>query len=156
MNTPSASDSIERSIHIRANRARVWHVLTDAEQFGTWFGADLAGQTFQPGQRTRGRITVCGHEHAWFDVVIETLQPQVLMAFRWHPYSVDPGVDYAAETPTLVTFTLADGPDNGTVLRVIESGFDKLPPDRRQQAFRMNSLGWDPQLNNLARHATPA
>jgi hypothetical protein len=37
---------------------------------------------------------------------------------------------------------------------VIESGFDKVPPARRLEAFRMNSGGWEAQLDNIERHAT--
>jgi len=156
MNTVSDTDRVERSIHIQAPRERVWRALANAEQFGTWFGAELAGQTFQPGQRTRGRITICGHEEAWFDVVIEAMEPPTRMAFRWHPYSVDPAVDYSVEERTLVTFTLSEAPGPSTMLRVVESGFDRLPPQRRQEAFRMNNQGWDVQLANVARHASAA
>lgn len=49
-------------------------------------------------------------------------------------------------------FTLADAPDHGTLLKVVETGFDKLPPERRLEAFRMNSGGWDAQMKNIVRH----
>ena len=148
------SNQIERKILINAPRTRVWLALTDAEQFGRWFGAKLEGQTFAVGQRTRGQITICGHEHAWFDVVTERLQPQTLFAYRWHPYAVDPAEDYEKETPTLVTVTLTDTADHSTLLTVIESGFDHVPPHRRLEAFRMNNQGWVHQLNNIARYAS--
>lgn len=152
MNTPSDTDRIERSILIQASRERVWRALTNAEEFGSWFGVDLKGQTFAPGQRTRGHITYPGYEHLWFDVVVETLDPPTRMAFRWHPYPMDPAVDYTHETPTLVSFTLEEAPGQGTRLTVVESGFDQVPPQRRLEAFRMNSRGWDSQMDNIARH----
>lgn len=154
MNTGSDNDRIERSIVINAPRDRVWHALSNAEVFGTWFGAKLEGQSFAPGRRVRGQITVCGHEDAWFDVVVERVEPQNLLSYRWHPYAVDPAVDYDKEEPTLVTFTLKDAPGNGTLLTVVESGFNKVPPHRRLEAFRMNNPGWDAQLNNIARYAS--
>ena len=154
MNTALDTDRIERTIVINAPRARVWRALSNAEEFGTWFGAKLERQTFTPGQRTRGQITICGHEHVWFDVVIERIEPQDLFSFRWHPYPVDPAVDYTKEEPTLVTFTLKDAPGNGTLLTVVESGFDKVPPHRRLEAFRMNDRGWEAQLNCIAKHVT--
>ena len=154
MSTVLDSNCIERSIVINAPRDRVWRALSNAEEFGTWFGARLQGQTFAPGQRVRGQITICGHEDAWFDVVIERIEPQHLLSYRWHPYAVDPSVDYAKEQPTLVTFTLKDAPGKGTLLTVVESGFDKVPPQRRLEAFRMNSRGWEAQLDNIARHAS--
>src|SRR5690606_41089104 len=100
----------------------------------------------------RGRITICGHEHAWFDVVVERVEPPNLLSYRWHPYAVDPAVDYEKEQPTLVTFSLKAAPGNATLLTVVESGFDKVPPHRRLEAFRMNGRGWEAQLGNIARH----
>jgi uncharacterized protein YndB with AHSA1/START domain len=149
----SETDRIERSTLINAPRARVWELLSNAEQFGTWFGANLKGQAFAPGQRARGNITYPGYEHVFFDVVVERIEPEELLSYRWHPYAVDPAVDYTHEEPTLVTFTLADAPGNGTLLKVVESGFDKVPPHRRLEAFRMNSGGWEAQMENIRRHA---
>jgi len=148
------SDAIERSILINAPRSRVWRMLTTAEEFGRWFGADLKGQAFQPGQRTRGRITIEGFTHVMFDVLVERIEPEKLFSWRWHPYAGDPAVDYSQEEPTRVTFTLADAPGNATLLTAVESGFSKVPPHRRLEAFRANSGGWDYQLENIRRHAT--
>lgn len=146
------SDRIERSIVIAAPRERVWRALSDAGEFGAWFGADLAGQRFDAGKRARGRITIKGYDHLWFDIVVERIEPQTLLAYRWHPYAIDPAVDYSQEEPTLVTFTLADAPGGATLLTVVESGFDKVPPQRRLEAFRMNSRGWEAQMACIARH----
>jgi uncharacterized protein YndB with AHSA1/START domain len=154
MTTVLDTDRIERSVVINAPRARVWRALSNAEEFGAWFGADLKGQTFAPGRRTRAQMTACGHEHVWFDIVIERMEPQDMLSYRWHPYAVDPAVDYAKEQPTLVTFTLKDAPGNATLLKVVESGFDNVPPHRRLQAFRMNSRGWEMQMNNIVRHVS--
>lgn len=152
MSTTADTDRIERSIVLNAPRDRVWHALSNAEDFGKWFGANLQGQTFAAGQRARGQITISGYEHVWFDVVIERIEPKDLLSYRWHPYAIDPAIDYEQESPTLVTFMLKDAPGNGTVLTVVETGFDKLPPQRRLDAFRMNGSGWTAQLNNIARH----
>ena len=149
MNT--STDRIERSIAINAPRAKVWRALTNAEEFGTWFGADLKGQRFAPGQRARGKITFKGYEHLTFDVVVDRIEPEDLMSYRWHPYAHDPKVDYTKEEPTLVTFTLKDD-GNGTLLTVVETGFDRLPPERRMETFRMNTLGWESQTKKLAQH----
>ena len=154
MTQASDTDRIERSILINAPRERVWRALTNADEFGAWFGADLAGQQFQPGRRARGRITHCGYTDNFFDAVIERIQPQDLMSFHWHPFAVNPAIDYAAEQPTLVTFTLKDVPGQGVLLTVVESGFDKVPASRRREAFEMNSPGWEAQLHNVARYAS--
>ncbi len=152
MTAASNTDRIERSILIQAPRERIWRALSDATQFGQWFGANLAGNTFAPGARVRGPITICGHEDAIFDAQIERVEPQQLLSYLWHPYAVDPAIDYSAETPTLVTLTLHDAADGATMLKVVESGFDKVPPHRRVEAFNMNSRGWEAQLKNVARY----
>ncbi len=150
--TATDTDRIERRVVIDAPRERVWRALSNAEEFGTWFGANLKGQTFAPGQRTRGNITHPGYEHIQFDVVIDRIEPQDLLSYRWHPYPSDSTVDYSKETPTLVTFTLKDAPGKGTLMTVVESGFDRVPPGRRGEAFRMNSRGWEAQLDNIVLH----
>jgi len=152
MNTTSDTDRIERSVVISASRERVWRALSNAEEFGNWFGANLKGQMFTPGQRVRGQITHPGYEHAYFEAVIEHIEPQDLFSFRWHPYAVDSALDYTKEQPTLVVFTLREGSDGATLLTVVESGFDRLPPYRRLEAFRMNSQGWEAQFDNIVRH----
>jgi uncharacterized protein YndB with AHSA1/START domain len=145
----SSTDRIERSIHINAPRSRVWRAISNAEEFGSWFGANLKGQTIAPGQRVKGLITIKGYEHVAFDVMVERVEPENLLAFRWHPYAVDPKIDYSNEQRTLVTFELKDA-GRGTLLSVVESGFDSVPPSRRLEAFRMNSGGWEAQLKNIA------
>ena len=154
MTTSPDTDRIERSILIDTPRARVWRALSDAQAFGEWFGANLKGQTFAAGQRARGQITIAGYEHITFDVIVERIEPERLLAYRWHPYAVDPAVDYSKEQRTLVTFTLEDAPGGGTLLTVVESGFDQVPPGRRLEAVRMNTRGWEAQLDNIQRHAT--
>ena len=157
MNTQTeATDRIERSIVIAAPRSRVWRLISNAEEFGRWFGADLGGQSFTVGQRTQGPITIPGFTHILFDVIVERMEPEHVFAWRWHPYAVDPKVDYSKEERTVVTWTLEDAPAGGTLVKTVEAGFDKVPPGRRLEAFRMNSRGWDGQLENIRKHATAA
>lgn len=144
------SDRIEKSIEMKAPVSRVWHALTDHEEFGTWFRGGLDGP-FVPGQVSRGRITYPGYEHIRWEAVVQTMEPERLFSFTWHPYAIEPDQDYSAEPPTLVEFTLEPIP-GGTLLRVVESGFDKIPAKRRLEAFRMNEGGWSAQMQNIAQH----
>jgi uncharacterized protein YndB with AHSA1/START domain len=146
------TDRIEKSILLRAARSKVWRALTTADQFGAWFGATLEGD-FIPGSTVRGRITIPKYEHVTFEILIERVEPERLMSFRWHPYAVDPQVDYSAEPMTLVEFTLTDAA-GGTTLTVVESGFDRIPLARRAEAFRMNEGGWESQIKNIERYVT--
>lgn len=150
----TSTDRIERTIHVAAPRSRVWRAITTAEEFGRWFGANLDGQVFAVGQRTQGPINIKGFEHILFDVTVERMEPEHTFAWRWHPYAVDPKVDYSQEERTLVTWTLQDAPGGGTLVKALETGFDKLMPERRMDAFRMNSRGWDGQLENVRKHVT--
>ncbi|HEY8356491.1 MAG TPA: SRPBCC family protein [Ramlibacter sp.] len=154
MNAPASTDRIERTILVAAPRSRVWRAITTPEEFGRWFGANLEGQAFAVGQRTQGQINIKGFEHVVFDVIVERMEPERTFAWRWHPYAVDPKVDYSGEERTLVTWTLEDAPDGGTLVKTVESGFDKVPPQRRMEAFRMNSGGWTAQLENVRKHVT--
>jgi len=151
-----STDRIERSVVLNAPRARVWQALTNAEEFGDWFGANLKGQTFAPGQRARGHLTFKGYEDYFFDIVVDRIEPKNLMSYHWHPYPMDKSIDYDKEEPTLVTFTLTDAPKNGTLLTVVETGFDKVPPSRRLEAFRMNSGGWESQMKRITAHVESA
>ena len=135
-----STDQIERSVLINAPLDKVWHAISSAEEFGTWFGVNLKGQNFEVGQSACGLITGCGHENVWFDVVIESIEAPKLLSYRWHPCPIDPAVDYSKESPILVTFTLKDVA-SGTLLKVVESGYDNVPSRRRLEAFLMNSNG---------------
>ena len=148
--TTTATDRIEKTIRLRAPRSRVWRAIADTPQFGAWFGVKIDG-AFAEGATVRGRITHPGYEHLTMEMVIERMEPERLFAYRWHPHAVDPKVDYSPEPMTLVEFTLDDTSD-GTVLTIVESGFDRLPLARRAEAFRMNESGWAEQLRRIERH----
>jgi uncharacterized protein YndB with AHSA1/START domain len=144
------TNRIEKRIELRAPVARVWRALTDHREFGEWFRVRL-DSPFVPGQVSRGRITYPGYEHLKWEATVQTMEPERLFSFTWHPYAVDPKIDYSKEPTTLVEFRL-EPKDGGTVLTVTESGFDAVPKERRFEAFRMNEGGWAEQMQNIARH----
>jgi uncharacterized protein YndB with AHSA1/START domain len=150
MQTVTSTDRIEKQIRLDSPVSRVWRAITDTREFGTWFGVALDG-TFTPGAHVRGRITIKGYEHVPFEAVVEAMKPERFFSFRWHPYAIDPAVDYSKEPMTLVEFTLEPDGD-GTLLTVVESGFDAIPASRRVKAFEMNSAGWAGQLNNIRKY----
>lgn len=148
-----STDRIEKSIVLRAPKSRVWRAITTAGEFGSWFGAKLEGE-FAPGARVSGRITIPGYEHVVLEMTIERVDPERLFSYRWHPYAIEPNVDYSKEPATLVEFRLEEAPGGGTKLTVTESGFDRIPAERRAEAFRMNDQGWAGQIRNIERHVT--
>ena len=148
----SVRDRIEKKIHLRAPRARVWRAITDPKEFGEWFGVRFE-DPFVPGARVRGRITIPQYEGMRMDIWIERMEPESLFSYRWHPYALDQDADYSKEPTTLVEFRLADAA-GGTDLTVIESGFDLVPAARRAEAYRMNEGGWAAQMRNIERYVS--
>ena len=144
------NDRIEKSIELAAPVSRVWRALTDYREFGEWFRVELEGP-FVPGQTSRGRITYPGFEHVTMQVTVQKMEHERLFSYTWHPYAIDPKVDYSHEPPTLVEFALEKIP-SGTRLTVIESGFDKIPVARRATAFTANEGGWTKQMELIQKY----
>jgi len=144
------SNAIEKRIELNAPVSRVWRALIDYREFGEWFRVKLDGP-FMPGEISTGHITYPGYEHLKWEATVQKMEPERLFSFTWHPYAVDPKVDYSNEPATLVEFRL-EPKDKGTVLYLTESGFDTLPKDRRFEAFRMNEDGWTEQMTNIEKH----
>jgi uncharacterized protein YndB with AHSA1/START domain len=148
------SNSIEKRIELKAPLSRVWRALTDHREFGEWFRVALDAP-FVPGEVARGHITYPGYEHLKWEATVQRMEPERLFSFTWHPYAVDPAIDYSSEPTTLVEFRLEAKEGGGTVLFLTESGFDAIPRDRQIEAFRMNERGWTTQMTNIARHVEP-
>jgi uncharacterized protein YndB with AHSA1/START domain len=147
--TTASTDRIERKILLRASRSRVWRALTDSREFGAWFGV-TSTSTFAAGARIREKVQIQNYEHLTFDVVIEEMIPERRFSWRWHPGSEPPALN---EPTTLVVFELEDAP-GGTLVTVVETGFDGLPPSRYNKAFRENTDGWAQQMESLERYVT--
>jgi uncharacterized protein YndB with AHSA1/START domain len=154
------TNRIIKTTVLRARLERVWHAISDAKQFGAWFGAEFDAP-FVAGVRLRGRIVPTQvdpdvakmqepHAGTTFVVFVERLEPMRLLSFRWHPYAVD-AKDYTTEPTTLVEFELTAVPD-GTQLTITESGFDDVPLERRAQAFASNEQGWEHQVTLIAKY----
>jgi len=157
----STTDRIEKQILLRASHERVWSAISDARQFGSWFGMRLDGP-FVAGARLTGHIvpTTVDAEVAKaqepysgtaFEVLVERLEPMRLFSFRWHPYAVERGTDYSNEPTTLVEFVL-EPKSEGTLLTITESGFDRLPLERRAEAFKSNEGGWEAQTRLIEKY----
>ena len=141
------ANQIEKKIELKAPVSRVWRALTDYREFGEWFRVKLDGP-FVPGETSTGYITWPGYEHLKWEAVVQEIDPEQYFSYTWHPYSIDPNVDYSLETPTLVEFRL-EKTATGTLLVVTESGFEDIPAERREEAFRKNDGGWAQQVKNI-------
>ncbi|MGA7872956.1 MAG: SRPBCC family protein [Candidatus Binatus sp.] len=159
------TDRIEKKVLLHAPIDRVWRAIIDSRQFGSWFGVKFDGP-FVAGQSIDGRIeptTVDAevaklqepHKGMRFEFAVDRIEPMRLFSFRWHPYAVEPGVDYSKEQATLVVFELEEV-SGGTMLTVTESGFDRIPIERRAKAFAANSDGWEHQMKLIAKYLAQA
>ena len=155
------TDRIEKTIVLRASRERVWRAISNADEFGSWFGVAFDGP-FMAGTRLTGHIRPTRvdpevaklqqpHEGKPFLIWVERLEPQQAFAFRWHPFAIEPDRDYTQEPATLVLFELFDHAD-GILLRISESGFDQIPLERRAAAFAANDGGWSHQCQLIAKY----
>ena len=144
------SDRIEKSIALNAPVDRVWRALTDHNEFGEWFRVKLDGP-FRTGDVSTGRIAYPGYEHLKWEATVKTMDKPRLFSFTWHPYAIEPDVDYSNETPTLVEFKL-EPKGQGTKLTIVESGFSGVPKHRMPEAMRMNERGWAEQIRNIKSH----
>lgn len=148
--TQASTDRIEKEIIVHAPRSKVWRAISDHREFGKWFQAAMK-DPFTPGALSKGNITYPGYEHLKMEIHVERVEPEHHFSFRWHPYAIDPQTDYSREPTTLVVFELEEDPE-GTRVKVTESGFDAIPIERREKAFRMNSGGWEQQMQNIANY----
>jgi uncharacterized protein YndB with AHSA1/START domain len=148
------NDQIEKRMELKAPISRVWRAITDYREFGEWFRVQLDGP-FVAGQVSRGQITYPGCEHIKWEALVQKMEPERLFSFTWpHPKSLEKEgypLDYSKEPRTLVEFRLQKTA-SGTLLVVTESGFDKLPGDRRLEAFRRNDGGWTEQMKNVGNY----
>lgn len=154
-------DRIEKRVVLSASLERVWRAISEAKQFGDWFGVELDGE-FTAATRLTGRIapTKADPEVAKlqepyrgfpFEVHVERIEPMTLLAFRWHPSAGDRDTDYSAEPMTLVEFRLEEV-QQGTLLTITESGFSRIPLERRAKAFTSNEGGWMHQLKLIQKY----
>lgn len=157
----TTTDRIEKQVFLKAPKSRVWKAVSDAKEFGSWFGVDFDGP-FVAGKPLRGRIAPTKvdpavaesqkpHAGKPFDITVDRIEPEHTFSFRWHPYAVDPKVDYSTEPTTLVVFHLEDAP-GGTRLTLTESGFDGIPIARRAEALSMNDGGWTAQMTLIEKY----
>ena len=144
------TDRIEKKINIPAPLSRVWRAISDAKEFGEWFKVKLEAP-FVAGTTVHGQVTYQGYEHLRVELKIVELTPERYLAYRWRPNAIDPQKDYSTEPMTLVEFKLEPAP-GGTLLTLVESGFDGIPLERRAEAFRGNDSGWSAQLLNIERY----
>lgn len=165
------SDRIEKKVTLRAPVSRVWRAIADAREFGRWFGVKLNGE-FTAGKSVTGIFDEGLNEASIIEYqkslglrpskvrmpeknavfcTVERIDPERYLSFRWIPYGIDAEVDPKNEPTTLVEFRLEEVAE-GTLLTIVESGFERVSAHRRERAFRMNDGGWSGQTENIRKY----
>jgi len=156
-----STDRIEKTIVLRAPLERVWRAISDAKEFGSWFGMAFDGP-FADGARLTGRIVPTTvdpevaklqepHRGKPFEFSVDRIEPPRRISFRWHPYAIDSRTDYSKEPTTLIVFELKEVAE-GVQLTISESGFDRIPIARRAEAFKANEGGWEHQTQLIKKY----
>jgi len=148
-------DAIERELILPVARERVWAALTQSRSLSAWFGT-RATVDLRPG----GAVTFVWDDPSGDQFVnsgvIEVVEPPRRFAFRWHAHDGQHASPPPDSPTTRVEFTLDDHPE-GTRLRLVESGFARLPADfGRGPARDRNTRGWDRELGDLAAYLAEA
>jgi uncharacterized protein YndB with AHSA1/START domain len=138
---------IERETMIAAPVERVWSLLTEAEHVGDWFCDAGAEIDLRPG----GAMVLRWTEHGTTHARVVDVEPHRRFSYRW---AAEAESEQIEGNSTLVEFTL-DPTDEGTRLRVVESGFEDLAETDEQRRARVedNTEGWEIQLGRVRERA---
>jgi len=143
---------IERKTMIHAPRSRVWRALTDIAEFCVWFHAETTEKAFRPGAAVDMLSTYEGPCYKMrFTIHVVDIVPEERFSWRWHPGTNPAGEDLSGEPMTLVEFRLEDAA-GGTLITVVETGFDRLLPHRQARVFGENEGGWQEQMASLEQY----
>jgi uncharacterized protein YndB with AHSA1/START domain len=143
-------EQIERETVIAAPVERVWALLTEAEHLGRWFGDAGAELDLRPG----GALSLSWEQYGTVRGRVVDVEAPRRFSYRWSVLRESFDSEPAEGNSTLVEFTL-EAAGEGTRLRVVESGFDKLFADPAKQDERAedNRKGWASELDELREYA---
>ena len=143
---PVVPDRISREVVIDAPPDVVWAIVTEPRHVARWF-SDEAEIELRPG----GAMLLTWHGHGAYRAHVEAVEPPRRFAFRW---LLREGFEPGEGTSTLVEFTL-EPEGEGTRLRVVESGFERLAwaEDDKTRYADENARGWIRELDELRDYA---
>ncbi len=130
---------IRQQVVLKAPREKVWEAISTPEGWNGWFGENAQGG-FQLGDT----MILDGISYA---VVVEMEAPS-RFAYKWHPGEECAVDKYPESEMTTVRFLLEDHPE-GTLLTLIETGFENIPEERRARCVTLNTDGWRWELGEL-------
>lgn len=109
-------EGIERTESFPASRDEVWAALTEPDQLADWFGASVVELDIRPG----GRLVVRDEDGIVRRALVETVEPNERLRFRWLAMEEGPGGERWPAPAATVDIHLTETPD-GTELTVVET-----------------------------------
>jgi uncharacterized protein YndB with AHSA1/START domain len=136
--TISEIAGIERRLELEAEPERVWRALTDEAELSAWF---CQAASFPTTVGSDGWFEWT--DHGRYAVRLEAHETPSRLAWRW---ARDAGVGVEDGPSTLVEFRLEPRPGGGTILGLLETGFDAT------SSRDDNVHGWHGGFGSLASH----
>ncbi|MEM7020702.1 MAG: SRPBCC family protein [Pseudomonadota bacterium] len=141
------ANEIVRTIVLKAAITKVWQAISDARQFEQWFRCKIDG-TFQIGEIVTCYSTYEDSENFTWQKRVVAIEPERYFAFNWTPGETGADMYKDSTGQTMVEFEL-ESIGEKTQLVIRESGFADLPEAYRARSFRINTGGWDAQVENI-------
>jgi uncharacterized protein YndB with AHSA1/START domain len=143
-------DKVEREVQINAPIEVVWSIVTEPKHIAGWF-SDSAEIDLRPG----GDLVLAWEQLGSTVAIVERVEPPHAFAFRWVSPEPDRDPDAREGYFTLVEFLLRSQ-DEGTLLRVVESGFAELAGSAEENAelAARHTGGWGSFLDKLVAYLT--
>lgn len=126
---------IEKRLELNAPIERVWSAITDPDELMQWF-PDRAEVDLQPGGN--GFFEWTGHGRDYMRVVL--VEPPTHLIWKWMN---NDGIPYDDALATTVDWKLTATAAGGTVLELVETGFESL------KQYEGNVSGWKSELAEL-------
>lgn len=136
------TDAIEKTLQLNATPDKVWPAIATKEGVTSWFCDTIEGD-WAPGQAVRMKWGEFSNP-----VKVETIAPKTLVSYRWVPGTPSEELPFTDENMTLVEFHLSPN-GQGSTLRVVETGFSRLPKEHWERCFKDNSDGWTEELAKI-------
>ena len=136
--------AVERTIWINAPREKAWQAVTRAEHLDLWYATCCRWEipALQVGTMVKFFHKDSNSDTDILQATIEVINPLRQFTLRWQPDKTYPAM-------TLVTTFMLEEENGGTRVTIIESGYEALPDDLRQQWLDQTGVGYAGSMENL-------
>jgi uncharacterized protein YndB with AHSA1/START domain len=140
---PTEKIAVERSIWINAPRERAWLAVTDPQQLTMWYATYYAWEI--PTLQVGAQVKFFNGPDDILHATIEVIDPPREFTLRWEPDKTYPSM-------TLVTTFKLEEENGGTRATILESGYEGMPADEREEWMKATGEGYTMSMENLKAH----